>query len=259
MSKPTNAELTEQLAQARAELADKRNGINQAWHYILHDMPELERRKVQTFTAFNIDDVYASIHPLLIKHGVIIVPRVVSYEWRDGTFPNGGACLDFVLTVEYDFIAISDGTKFTAVGFAQGRDNQDKGPNKAIQQALKYVLIQMLQINTGEDAEEDPGDTPAAKEAAEAAQAKAQRESDILHYTNKAKAAIFSMAKNDKDEAKRGFELALHAAELTEIVTSDDADKVIDEASDIYEPVPKESEPITDGSDAPFEDGPHSG
>jgi len=251
MAELTKVQLQQQLAEAQAELADKRPGIIVALHGILGDMPQLVRRQVQTFTAFNVDDVYATLKPLLVRHGVIIVPKVLNYEWRDGKFPKGGDCYDFVMTVQYDFIAVRDGTREIAIGFAQGRDNQDKGPNKAIQQALKYVLIQMLQINTGEDAEEDPEATEAAKQAREAEKARKQRESDILHYTNKAKLAVFEMAGGDKEEAKRGFDLALHASGLDEIVTSGDADKVVAEALKVYKPAP--AEPSDNPDEAPFE------
>ena len=123
---------------------------------VANDLPTIERRQVQTFKAFNVDDIYAAVRPLLIKHDLTIAPWVESVEYGTGTFKGGTEYVDARIVMGYTFRCSVDGSRVDAKFAAEGRDTQDKATNKAAQQALKYCLIQMFQINTGEDAEENP-------------------------------------------------------------------------------------------------------
>ena len=139
------------------EVAPEGLGVYVALHKVLRDMPDMERRKVQTFSAFNVDDVYATVKPLFVEHGLVLIPtKVLTADYVPGNYKSGGAYTHARLVMAYDLVAVGDGSKHRIEFAAEGIDNQDKATNKAVQQALKYALIQALFINTGEDAEEDP-------------------------------------------------------------------------------------------------------
>lgn len=102
-----------------------------------------------SFMAFRVDDVYAHLGPLFAKHGVVVVPRVVDAVYRDITSKANAKGVSVRVTVEYDFVA-PDMSGVTMTFRAEGDDYGDKATNKAVQQAIKYGLIQMFQIATGE-------------------------------------------------------------------------------------------------------------
>ena len=249
MAEPTKAELQQQLAEAQAQLADRRPHVIVGLHAVLADMPEMLRREVkgQGFSAFNVDDVYATVRPLFIRHALVVIPYVRKWEYRVGAFKSGAEFVDFFVEVEYVFVSAIDGSRESAVGVAEGRDSQDKGPNKAMQQALKYVLIQMLQINTGEDAEEDPGEGSHA--VLQQTQQQAPPPPTPKQLTNAAKEKLLELLNGDADEAKQAWPLVLERAGIEQIKTAADKKVVVDTAVVMF-----------DEAAAPFdESGPHSG
>lgn len=99
--------------------------------------------------------------PLLAKYGVVFAPDVQHIEIREITV-NGKPWTDTVLTVGYRIHGpggADDHIDATVVGI--GRDNADKGANKALTQAFKYVLTQTLCVADGKD---DDGATHEADE-----------------------------------------------------------------------------------------------
>ena len=103
-----------------------------------------------------IEAITSEAQTLFAKYGVVFVPRVVSHRTEPITV-NGKPWTDTFLEVEYDVFGPNgkgDGPpdKIT-VGplLAIGRDNSDKGANKAMTQAFKYALLQVLCISDKKD------------------------------------------------------------------------------------------------------------
>ncbi len=220
-----------------------------AWNKVREELPQLERRAVQTFTAFNVDDIYSAVRVLLTTHRLTVVPRIVSVDYADGTYDSGKAFVDARVVVAYDVVHAEDASSFTMVGAAEGRDNQDKGTNKALQQALKYVLIQSLMISTGEpDAEDDPGkgDEPVNEAAAERIRMRSQ-------LTNAARAVVFKLAGDDEKVAALRWPLVLERAGVTlPITTEEQRDAVITAAHALHDELREETPegPPADESEA---------
>lgn len=103
----------------------------------------------QTYNAFTVDTVYAHLGPLLAKHGIAVVPSLDAVTYVEGETSSGTKSVDARVVVDYSFIA-PDESAVTMRFAGEGRDTSDKATNKAFQQALKYGLIQMFQIATGE-------------------------------------------------------------------------------------------------------------
>jgi len=116
-----------------------------------------DRRNTQGsgYNFRGIDDVYAALSPLLAKHGLCILPRVLSRELREHTSKNGGALFYTVLNVEFDIIAAEDGSKHTACIIGEAMDSGDKSTNKAMSAAYKYLAFLMFCIPTEGDNDAD--------------------------------------------------------------------------------------------------------
>lgn len=112
----------------------------------------------QGYKFRGIDQLLNAAHPVLVKHGVVIIPEVLSstVEMRDVTRSNGKAGVDkhVQLRVKFSFYA-EDGSVVSAVTEGEGLDSGDKATNKAMSGALKYALIQTLSIPTEDMADAD--------------------------------------------------------------------------------------------------------
>jgi hypothetical protein len=100
-----------------------------------------------------IDDVYNAIAPLLAKHGLCILPRVLARECVERQSKNGGALFYITVEAEFDFVSSEDGTKHTVKTFGEAMDSGDKATNKAMSAAYKYACFQAFSIPT--EAKED--------------------------------------------------------------------------------------------------------
>lgn len=98
-----------------------------------------------------IDAIAAEARPLFAAQGVLVVPGVEVLDrgqspgWKE-------SWTDFLIRVRW-MIVHTDGSQIRATTYGVGRDNVDKGTNKAQTQAFKYLLMHLLLIS-------DPKDDP---------------------------------------------------------------------------------------------------
>lgn len=115
-----------------------------------------DRKNAQQGYAFRgIDDVYNSLSPIMSKHGLVILPRVLTRECVERTTKSGGALFYSFVEVEYDFVSASDGSTHTVKTFGEAMDSADKSTNKAMSAAYKYACIQAFCIPTEGDNDAD--------------------------------------------------------------------------------------------------------
>lgn len=95
-----------------------------------------------------IDDVYQALSPLLAKHGLVIVPRMLTRTCEERSSKSGGALFYVTVEAEFDFVSAKDGTKTTARTFGEAMDSGDKATNKAMSAAYKYAAFQTFAIPT---------------------------------------------------------------------------------------------------------------
>lgn len=98
-----------------------------------------------------IDQITKEVQPLLAKYGVVVVPSVRTCEVKDITV-QGKPWTDTTLKVDWKVYGpggLED--QLTASTMGMGRDNADKGINKAMTQAFKYLLMDMLCISDPKD------------------------------------------------------------------------------------------------------------
>jgi ERF superfamily len=98
-----------------------------------------------------IEQITTHVAPLLAKHGVVFIPRVQAIEIRERVVEES-LWSDTILTVRYQIFGPGGPADYVeAVVVGIGRDGADKGANKALTQAYKYVLIQALCIADSRD------------------------------------------------------------------------------------------------------------
>lgn len=93
------------------------------------------------------DQVSSAVHPLLVKHGIVVLPTVEEMT-QDGNRTTVKLLVSFVNTDQP-----TDTFALRFVGF--GIDGGDKGPGKAISYAYKYALLKTLCLETGDDPDSD--------------------------------------------------------------------------------------------------------
>jgi hypothetical protein len=117
--------------------------------------PEERRRrglssgeKGVTYAYRGIDQIAAAAQPLLAKHGVILVPEVVDIQVEKITV-NNNPWTDTMLTVRWTIAGPGEALHACTAGL--GRDNSDKGVNKAMTGAFKNLLLRLLCIGDPDD------------------------------------------------------------------------------------------------------------
>ena len=128
-----------------------------------------DRRNMQGsgYNFRGIDDVYNTIAPLLAKHGLCILPRVLSRECVERVSQKGGALFYVTVDAEFDFVSAEDGSKHIVKTFGEAMDSGDKATNKAMSAAYKYACFQAFSIPTESDNDADAhSHTPAPKVSA---------------------------------------------------------------------------------------------
>jgi len=117
-----------------------------------------KNRRNQQGSGYNfrgIDDVYNTIAPLLSKHGLCILPRVLSRECIERISKSGGGLFYVTVDAEFDFVCAEDGSKHTVKTFGEAMDSGDKATNKAMSAAYKYACFQAFSIPTEADNDAD--------------------------------------------------------------------------------------------------------
>jgi hypothetical protein len=102
-----------------------------------------------------IDDVYNSLAPLLAKHKLNILPRVLSRETVERRSARGNALFYVTVEAEFDFVSAEDGSMHTVKTFGEAMDTGDKATNKAMSAAYKYAAFQAFCIPTEGDNDAD--------------------------------------------------------------------------------------------------------
>lgn len=107
----------------------------------------------QNYKFRGIDDVYNALSRSLSKHGVVIIPNVLSREQVERVTKTGGVLFYTSVQVEY---LITDGeTELKAVTYGEAMDSADKSTNKAMSAAYKYMALQLFCIPTEGDNDAD--------------------------------------------------------------------------------------------------------
>lgn len=125
-----------QVARELAEQGIKKDSVNQQ----------------QRFNFRGIDAVYNALAPALVKHGLLILPRMSERTISERTGKSGGALFYVTVKAEFDFVSVEDGSLHTVTTYGEAMDSGDKATNKAMSIAYKYAAFQAFCIPTEETA-----------------------------------------------------------------------------------------------------------
>jgi len=138
----------------RFKMATKEKVLNihQRLNAVMSDVNYIKKdKKIEigkgSYSVTGHDAVTKLIHPLLVEHGINLIPSVVELE-QEGNRTR--------VHMNFRWVNIDDPKDFfTNQIVAYGVDNQDKGPGKAISYAQRFITLKTLHLETGErDVEE---------------------------------------------------------------------------------------------------------
>ena len=109
----------------------------------------------QGYSFRGIDAVLNALSPILSKHGLIILPRMISRTVTERTTMKGGVLFYVVVEAEFDFVAVADASCHIVRTFGEAMDSGDKATNKAMSAAYKYAAFQTFCIPTEGDSDAD--------------------------------------------------------------------------------------------------------
>lgn len=170
-----------------------------------------------------IDQVYNALGPALVKHKLIILPRMISRQVTERISSKGGALFCVVVTGEFDFISAEDGSKVTISTFGEAMDSGDKATNKAMSVAYKYAAFQAFCIPTEETMQDADTENHEIKPPDEA-----QQKPILTEESSSWENAIKSYIKNRNLDAVRKYMTVTHEVELQIINICKEREKVED-------------------------------
>jgi hypothetical protein len=122
----------------KANIAQRINAAMAEVDYI-----QKEKKSGMNYSIVSHDAVTAKVRPILQGHGIVYYPT-------DLRVTQNGNRTEAVFKVRFE--NIDDRTDFIDVDtMGYGVDPQDKGPGKAISYGVKYALLKVLGLETGDD------------------------------------------------------------------------------------------------------------
>lgn len=103
----------------------------------------------QGFKYRGVDDVMNALQPVMVKHGLFVVPEIIDQRREERQTSRGSNLIYSVCTVRYTFYA-KDSSSVQCVVVGEGMDSGDKATNKAMSIAFKYACFQVFCIPTEE-------------------------------------------------------------------------------------------------------------
>lgn len=113
------------------------------------------KNQQQGYSFRGIDEVYSALAPLLAKHGLCVLPRILTREVTERKTAKGSPLFYVAVEAEFDFVSAEDGSQHTVRTFGEAMDSADKATNKAMSAAYKYAALMAFAIPTEGDNDAD--------------------------------------------------------------------------------------------------------
>jgi hypothetical protein len=105
----------------------------------------------QHFRFRGIDQFMNALNPVMVKHGVLVVPRLTKHTRLERPRNDrGGVTVTVIVEMDFDFYGPA-GDRITASTAGEGNDVADKATAKAMAVALKYALMDTFLVTTERD------------------------------------------------------------------------------------------------------------
>jgi hypothetical protein len=105
-------------------------------------IPKRHRNERDDYRYRSIDDVLNRLSPLLAKHKLCVLPRVLVRECTDRLGEGDLLLVGVALKVAFDLVSSADGSSHTVEAFGEALDASDKATAKAMSSAYKHAMLQ---------------------------------------------------------------------------------------------------------------------
>jgi hypothetical protein len=136
------------------------------------------KNQTQGYSFRGIDDVYNALSPILARHNLCMLPRILSRELVERQTAKGNALFYVLVEAEFDLVSSEDGSKHTVRTYGEAMDSADKATNKAMSAAYKYAAMQTFAIPTEGDNDADTVTHEVKNEVGRKSSAQAKRDGD---------------------------------------------------------------------------------
>ena len=99
---------------------------------------------IEQYQYRSIDDVLNRLGPLLARHGLCVLPRVLRRESEDRMGEAGALLVSVRLLVAFDLVSARDGSQHSIRAWGEALDQGDKGTAKAMSSAYKGAMLQLF-------------------------------------------------------------------------------------------------------------------
>lgn len=106
------------------------------------------------------DDVFERVGQAMSAANLAILPSVIELNTTEGKTANGGIMLRTVVRGQITLADGDTGETWTSEWYGEGSDRGDKSINKAMTAMMKYYLLRVFNVGSGEDADEESPEAP---------------------------------------------------------------------------------------------------
>jgi len=118
-------------------------------------IPKRRTNETDQYNYRSIDDVLNCLAPLLVKHRLCVLPRVIEREAAERQDDKQQMLINVALRVAYSLVSVDDGSSHVIEGYGEALDAGDKATSKAMSSAYKSAMIQAFCIPVGESEDAD--------------------------------------------------------------------------------------------------------
>lgn len=175
-------------------------------------VPKRGRNEFHKYDYATEADIVSVVRTELANRHVMLIPQVDNHERHDiTTKKNERGDPITILHMRFTFMDGESGESITLPWIGCGQDGGDKGVYKAMTGGVKYALMKMFLMPTGDDPENDHREARKAERAADR-EAKAQQRDDHRRMAELARPVA-----TDADEYTR--EVILREGKTPELIT----------------------------------------
>ena len=112
---------------------------------------KLHTNAIDQYQYRSIDDLTIRLSPLLAKHRLCVLPRVLKVRWRDCAGPQDSLLASTQLLAAFDLVSARDGSSHTVQCWGEALDGGDKGTAKAMSSAYKHAMLELFCVPVSVD------------------------------------------------------------------------------------------------------------
>lgn len=123
-------------------------------------VPKSGRNDFHKYDYATEADIVAAVRKEMAQRSLMLVPTVLRTEWTEIERRNAGKDRLCTLTVRFTVHDGDSGEEMSFEVLGEGQDAGDKATYKAMTGAVKYALLKLFLIPTGDDPERDGDEAP---------------------------------------------------------------------------------------------------